>query len=83
MMLAGRFDTDRYLEGKPQRPGFREWAIRANNRIEAAMDQTDWKGIELMLEKKILPVLGCGVVLYFLFVLADAILSGAIAKVVR
>lgn len=80
MNLTRRFDADRYLDGKPQPLGFREWAVRANNRIERLLDETDWKAVELIVERRVFPVLFSGVAIYFCFVVLNAILGGAFAS---
>jgi hypothetical protein len=63
--------------------GFRGWTIRLNERIERWMDRTDFKAIELKVERLFLPLAFTGIALYLLVKVADAVVSGAVAAAVR
>jgi hypothetical protein len=69
------FSVDRYLNGEPQplplALRFRAWAIPLNARIL----RTDWKDVELRLEKLCAPLL-CGAAIYLICVFVNAWIQG-------
>jgi hypothetical protein len=62
---------------------FRNWAVRLNNRIESWLDRTDFRAIELKVERIFLPLAFTGIALYLLVNVADAFVSGAVAAAVK